>query len=43
MDGGVVTAPSLAFWNLDGQWDVENAGVPADIEVDLDPAAWTRS
>ncbi len=40
VDGGAVTSPNLAFWNLEGQWDVENAGVPADVEVDLDPAAW---
>lgn len=40
LDGGFVTAPNLAFWNPNGTWDVENAGVPPDIEVDLDPEAW---
>ncbi len=40
MDGGRVTAPNLAFYNLDGQWEIENAGVPADIEVEMEPAAW---
>ncbi len=40
IDGGRVTAPNLAFYNLDGQWEIENAGVPADIEVEMEPAAW---
>ncbi len=40
MDGGMVTAPNLAFFNTEGQWDVENHGVPPDIEVEFDPAAW---
>jgi tricorn protease len=39
MDGGVVTAPNLAFYNLKGQWEVENHGVAPDIEVEYDPAA----
>ena len=33
IDGGGITAPSLAFYNLNGQWDVENIGVAPDIEV----------
>ncbi len=37
MDGGMVTAPSFAFYSPDGTWDVENHGVAPDIEVDLDP------
>jgi tricorn protease len=40
MDGGMVTAPRVAFYNLQGEWDVENHGTPADIEVELDPKAW---
>jgi len=40
MDGGMVTAPNLAFFNTEGQWDVENRGVPPDLEVEFDPAAW---
>ncbi|HXG91749.1 MAG TPA: PDZ domain-containing protein [Blastocatellia bacterium] len=40
MDGGQVTAPRVAFYNLQGEWDVENHGTPPDVEVDLDPAAW---
>jgi tricorn protease len=39
IDGGTVTAPNLAFWNLKGEWDVENHGVAPDIEVEFDPAA----
>lgn len=39
IDGGTVTAPDLAFYNLKGQWDVENHGVAPDIEVEYDPAA----
>jgi tricorn protease len=39
MDGGRVTAPNLAFYNTEGEWDVENHGVPPDIEVDYDPQA----
>ncbi len=38
MDGGFVTAPSSAVFNpMTGQWEVENIGVPPDIEVELDP------
>ena len=33
IDGGGITAPSLAFYNLNGEWDVENIGVAPDIEV----------
>jgi tricorn protease len=40
IDGGLVTAPNLAFYNTEGQWEIENVGVPPDIEVELDPAAW---
>ncbi len=34
IDGGMVTAPDLAFYNLTGEWDVENHGVPPDVEVE---------
>jgi len=30
--------PSLAFYNLQGKWDVENIGVAPDIEVENTPA-----
>lgn len=40
MDGGGVTAPRVAFWTPEGKWEVENAGVSPDIEVEFDPPAW---
>ncbi len=39
IDGGMVTAPRLAFWNPEGKWEVENYGVAPDVEVELDPQA----
>jgi tricorn protease len=37
MDGGSVTSPSFGFFSPSGEWEVENHGVPPDIEVDMDP------
>lgn len=37
MDGGSVTAPRVAFYNRNGQWDVENHGVDPDVEVEITP------
>ncbi len=37
VDGGEVTMPDFGFWNLKGQWDVENHGVEPDIEVENRP------
>lgn len=37
VDGGYITAPRGGFYNLDGEWDVENKGVAPDIEVEMDP------
>lgn len=34
IDGGGITAPSLAFYNLKGEWAIENEGVAPDIEVE---------
>jgi hypothetical protein len=34
IDGGGITAPSLAFYDLNGRWAVENEGVAPDIEVE---------
>ncbi len=39
LDGGFTGTPNLAFYSPDGTWDVENHGVPPDIEVELDPKA----
>ncbi len=38
IDGGGITAPTLAFYNLKGEWDVENVGVAPDIEVEYTAA-----
>jgi tricorn protease len=37
LDGGFAGTPNLAFYNPDGAWDVENHGVPPDVEVEYDP------
>jgi len=42
IDGGQVTAPRVAFRNLNGELDVENKGVPPDVDVDLDPRMWRQ-
>jgi tricorn protease len=42
MDGGVISAPRVAFYNLQGEWDVENYGTPPDVDVDFDPAEWRK-
>jgi tricorn protease len=39
LDGGFAGTPNLAFYNTNGAWDVENHGVPPDIEVEYDPKA----
>jgi tricorn protease len=39
IDGGMVTAPHFAFWTPEGQWEVENKGVPPDYHVEHDPRA----
>src|SRR5258708_1742988 len=42
IDGGRVTAPRAAIYGLNGEWEVENHGIPPDVEVDLDPAAYRQ-
>lgn len=37
IDGGRVTAPSIAIYGLTGKYEVENQGIAPDVEVDLDP------
>ena len=37
IDGGRVTVPTFSFYDLDGEWAVENYGVDPDIEVVDDP------
>ncbi len=38
LDGASVTAPSFAFYKLDGNWGIEGHGVDPDIMVMDDPA-----
>ncbi len=38
IDGGGITAPSLAFYDLQGKWAVENEGIAPDVEVEYTPA-----
>ena len=40
MDGGSIRAPNGAVYGLDGKWEVENAGVAPDVEVEFGPALW---
>lgn len=40
IDGGSVTAPRVAFRNLQGELDVENKGIAPDVDVDIDPKLW---
>ncbi len=42
IDGGTVTAPRVAFRNLQGELDIENKGIAPDVEVDLDPKLWRQ-
>jgi tricorn protease len=37
IDGGSVTAPRWALYGTRGQWEVEDIGIPPDIEVAQDP------
>jgi tricorn protease len=37
IDGGNVGTPNLAFYNLDGSWEIENHGISPDFEVEMDP------
>ncbi|HKV11541.1 MAG TPA: PDZ domain-containing protein [Thermoanaerobaculia bacterium] len=42
LDGGYITAPRVAFWSPEGEWEVENRGVSPDVDVELDPKAWRQ-
>jgi tricorn protease len=37
MDDGFVSAPSSHVWNPQGKYDIENQGMPPDIEVEMNP------
>ena len=38
IDGGLVTAPRIAFYGADG-WSAENQGIAPDVEVEMTPKA----
>jgi tricorn protease len=38
IDGGGITAPSLAFYSSTGEWGIENVGIAPDIEVEYTAA-----
>lgn len=38
IDGGSITAPRWAIYGTKGEWEVEDIGIPPDIEVEQDPA-----
>ena len=42
IDGGGVTSPSFAFFNLDGEWEVEGRGVEPDYEIENLPNELAR-
>jgi len=42
IDGGGITAPSLAFYDLKGEWRIENEGIAPDVEVENTPAEMNR-
>ena len=37
LDGGYMTAPRGGFFDLNGNWDVENVGIAPDIEIEMTP------
>jgi tricorn protease len=37
LDGGSITAPRIAIYGLQGDWEVENHGIAPDYDVDYDP------
>ncbi len=34
IDGGGITSPGLAFYDLSGKWAIENEGIPPDVQVE---------
>ena len=40
LDGGVMIAPRGGFYDLSGEWAVENEGVAPDIDVEMTPKAY---
>jgi tricorn protease len=42
LDGGMVTVPTIGFYEMSGEWGVENVGVYPDIEVEIMPEEAVR-
>ena len=42
IDNGAITAPDLAFYDVNGKWAVENEGVAPDIEIENTPSEVVR-
>ncbi len=42
IDGGQMTAPRGGFFTLDGEWAIENEGVPPDYQVEQTPRAFAE-
>ncbi|MBD3179967.1 MAG: acetyl-CoA synthetase, partial [Candidatus Latescibacteria bacterium] len=42
LDGGMVTVPTIGFYEMSGDWGVENVGVYPDIEVEIMPEEAVR-
>jgi tricorn protease len=42
LDGGMVTVPTIGFYEMSGEWGVENVGVYPDIEVEILPEEAVR-
>jgi tricorn protease len=39
LDDGALSSPNRAFYTPEGAWELENHGVPPDVEVEEDPKA----
>ncbi|WP_262694189.1 S41 family peptidase [Kordiimonas aquimaris] len=42
MDGGFVRSPDFAIFGTEGEWEMENAGMEPDVEIEFDPALWRQ-
>lgn len=42
IDGGLITNPRGGFFNMDGEWDVENKGIAPDVVVDIDAKSFAE-
>lgn len=41
-DGGRISSPDDAMYDIRGKWIIENVGTSPDIEVELDPYLWRQ-